>query len=93
MAVMAHPDPRNMAHREAPKMMPCQEPYTPAEYLALTEAIDDAAAGDPGEADEPPSCVDCAGKHPDYRSDFGHLDMDPVTGATILVAHRRDAAP
>jgi hypothetical protein len=38
---------------------------------------------------DPPSCVDCIGKHADYRSDFGHLDMDPETGATILVAHRR----
>ena len=37
----------------------------------------------------PPSCPDCVDKHPDYRSFFGHLDMDPETGATILVAHRK----
>ena len=71
-----------------PRMMPGQEPYTPAELDTLHSLIHDAAEGDPGETNEPPSCADCAGRHPDYRSDFGHLDMDPTTGATILVQHR-----
>jgi len=48
--------------------------------------------GKPGTcaACEPPSCPDCVDKHADYRSAFGHLDMDPTTGATILVQHRRE---
>ena len=29
------------------------------------------------------SCPKCVGKHKDYRSEAGHLAMDPVTGATI----------
>ena len=33
------------------------------------------------------ACPECFDKHSDYRSDFGHLDMDPTTGATILVQH------
>lgn len=35
------------------------------------------------------SCVDCIGKHADYRSEFGHLEYEPETGATILVQHTR----
>ena len=38
----------------APKMMPGQEPYTPAELTTLYGLVADAAAGDPGEANEPP---------------------------------------
>lgn len=33
-------------------------------------------------------CFTCAGKPRDYRSAFGHLAMDPQTGATILEQHR-----
>ena len=35
------------------------------------------------------TCVDCVGKHRDYRSEYGHLAMDAKTGATILEPHNR----
>ena len=40
------------AFPEAPKMMPGQEPYTPNELATLYGLVSDAAAGDPGEANE-----------------------------------------
>ena len=40
------------------RMMPGQEPYTDAEAKRLSALVDDAAAGDPGEQNEPycPGC-------------------------------------
>ena len=35
------------------------------------------------------TCVDCTGKHADYRSEYGHLEYEASTGATILVPHNR----
>ena len=32
-------------------------------------------------------CIECATKHTDYVSDYGHLSMDRATGATVLVPH------
>lgn len=37
----------------SPKMMPGQEPYTPAELVVLHRLVRWAAEGDPGEQDEP----------------------------------------
>src|SRR3990172_3011535 len=37
-----------------PRMMPGQEPYPPAELDTLHAVVHDAAAGDPGETNEPP---------------------------------------
>lgn len=45
--------PSTRPRRKAPKMMPGQEPYTPAELTTLYGMVADAAAGDPGEANEP----------------------------------------
>lgn len=71
-----------------PRMMPGYEPYTPGELERLYALVAAASAASVGENDEPRSCPDCIGKHPDYRSAFGHLTMDPTTGATILEQHR-----
>ena len=34
-------------------------------------------------------CIDCASKSPDYRSEYGHLEYESSTGATVLVPHNR----
>lgn len=34
-----------------------------------------------------PTCRDCRDKHRDYRSNYGHLELDDETGATVLVKH------
>ena len=33
------------------------------------------------------TCVDCVGKHRDYRSAYGHLELDPESGATVGAPH------
>lgn len=33
------------------------------------------------------TCIDCVGKPSDYRSAYGHLELDPDSGATILAPH------
>ena len=33
------------------------------------------------------TCVDCVGKHRNYRSAYGHLELDPASGATVGVPH------
>jgi hypothetical protein len=43
------------------KMMPGQEPYTAAEQEQLAQLVSDAAAGDPGEANEPLNPCWCNG--------------------------------
>lgn len=50
---------------DEPKMMPGQTPYTDAERATLYQAVADAAAGDPGEANEP---------EPGWFGLKGHLD-------------------
>ena len=37
------------------------------------------------------TCVDCVGKHRDYRSRTGHLELDADTGATVGVPHTAPA--
>lgn len=45
-----------------------------------------AKQGPPASALE---CAFCKGRHPDFRSVKGHLELDPKTGATVLVPHGR----
>ena len=33
------------------------------------------------------TCIDCVGKPRDYRSAYGHLELDPGSGATVLAPH------
>ena len=33
------------------------------------------------------TCIDCVGKHRDYRSRTGHLELDRDSGATVGVPH------
>lgn len=65
-------------------MAQCRVCRTP---LFLDASRQAGLCDDHREPDGSPSCPDCRGMHSDYRSDFGHLDMDPKTGATILVRH------
>lgn len=66
------------------RMMPGQTPYTPEEREQLARLVHDAAAGDPGEQEEPlPIC------NPEYRHRradgvMAHLEYDPQRG-TVLV--------
>ena len=46
-----------MTTTNTPRMMPGQEPYTPAELDTLHALVHDGAAGDPGETSEPPTGV------------------------------------